>query len=135
MKKIITFGLMLTCVLFWEPVLAQNETKASPEPQIDPAVVVYYFHYTRRCATCNAVEDVARNTVIEHFGQQVDFESCNLDETVGELIGEDFDVTGQTLLLVSKDNRIDLTTKAFLWARSNPDKLKKLLIEQIDSLL
>jgi len=33
-----------------------GKDKSSPVVTVDQEVEVYYFHYTRRCATCQAVE-------------------------------------------------------------------------------
>ena len=63
------------CFLFTTllPVSAQILEKVDAEEVSTPKVTVYYFHYSRRCATCNAVEDVARSLVIEKYGKNADF--------------------------------------------------------------
>lgn len=98
-------------------------------------VAVYYFHFTHRCATCRAVEDVSKEAVKELYGDKVTFAGYNLDEENGEAKGKELKVRGQTLLIVSGDTRIDLTDEGFMNARSNPDKLKALIKEKIDPLL
>lgn len=112
-----------------------NPVKESPEPKMETKVMVYYFHFTRRCATCNAVEDVARKTVIENYGSDVDFESCNLDLDEGQLKGEELNISVQALLIVRDDVQVNLTNEAFLNARSHPEKLTKLIQKEIDALL
>ena len=101
----------------------------------DAKVEVYYFHYTRRCVTCQAVESVSKEAVTEFYGGKVAFADFNLDEEAGEAKGKEFEVAGQTLLIVSGDTKIDLTNEGFMNARSNPDKLKAILKEKIDPLL
>lgn len=98
-------------------------------------VEVYYFHYTRRCATCNAVENVTKETIKENYGSSVIFSDINLDEKSGEAKGKELDISGQTLLIVSGDTKINLTNEGFMNARANPDKLKQILKENIDPLL
>ncbi len=98
-------------------------------------VIVYYFHFERRCATCHAVENVSRESVEELYGDKVSFEAFNLDEEEGEIKGSEVDVTGQSLLIVSGDTKIDITNEGFMNARSNPDKLKKIIKEKVDPLL
>ena len=44
-------------------------------------------------------------------------------------------VSGQTLLIVSGDTRINITNEGFLNARSDPGKLKQIMKEKIDPLL
>ncbi len=98
-------------------------------------VEVFYFHYTRRCVTCQSVEKVSRETVADLYGDKVSFTDFNLDEEKGKQKGEQLGVSGQTLLIVNGDNRINITNEGFMNARSNPDKLKQIIKEKIDPLL
>lgn len=98
-------------------------------------VEVYYFHYTRRCVTCQSVENVSREAVDELYGEKVVFTDFNLKEENGRQKGEQLGVSGQTLLIVSGDTKINITNEGFMNARSNPDKLKQIIKEKIDPLL
>nr|WP_321409870.1 nitrophenyl compound nitroreductase subunit ArsF family protein [uncultured Carboxylicivirga sp.] len=98
-------------------------------------VEVFYFHFNRRCATCNAVEEVSKLAIAETYGDKVSFESCNLDEKEGKEKGNNLGVSAQTLLIVSGEAKINITSQAFMNARSNPEKLKALIKEKIDPLL
>ena len=115
---------------------AQSETKEK-ETSLKNAgnVEVYYFHMTRRCETCQAVEKVTKEALTEYYGNKIPFAEYNLEEETGEEKGKDLEVSGQTLLIVSGDNRINLTSEGFMYARNNPDKLKKLIKEKVDALL
>jgi hypothetical protein len=98
-------------------------------------VEVYYFHYTRRCATCLSVESVSKEAVAELYGDKVIFSDFNLEDEKGKQKGEQLGIHGQTLLIVSRDTKMNITNEAFLNARSNPDKLKQIIKEKIDPLL
>lgn len=98
-------------------------------------VEVFYFHYTRRCATCNAVESVSKEAVAELYGNKVAFAGYNLEEEAGKAKGKELEVSGQTLLIVAGDTKINITNEGFMNARSNPDKLKAIIKEKIDPLL
>lgn len=98
-------------------------------------VEVFYFHNTRRCATCNAVEDVTRTTLAEQFDQEIPFTSYNLEEEDGKKKAAELGVAGQTLLVVKGEKKINLTNEGFMYARSNPDQLKQVLAENIRPLL
>jgi len=124
MRKIILMSLLFASIL----------TNAATK------VEVYYFHYSRRCATCNAVEEVSKKTIIESFASQfkkheITFKSVNLDEKSSALLAKKCKAEGQSLLIISNGKRIDLTEKAFMYARSNPDKLKAEVKKTIDALL
>ena len=115
---------------------AQTNTN-SENTQLSKAekIEVFYFHYSRRCATCNAVENVSKEAVAEFYGSKVSFASYNLDEEVGETKGKDFEISGQTLLIVADDTKINITNEAFMYARSNPEKLKQIITEKIDPFM
>ena len=102
---------------------------------ISENVEVYYFHMTRRCVTCQAVESVTKEALNEFYGNKVPFSEYNLEEENGERKGQDLEVSGQSLLIVKGDTKVDLTSEGFMYARTNPDKLKKLIKEKVDTLL
>ena len=108
----------------------QSYKVAKPEK-----VEVFYFHFTRRCATCKAVESVSKDAIRELYGEQVGFEEYNLDEASGKAKGGQLGISGQTLLIIAGDTKIDITNEGFMNARSNPEKLKQIIKEKIDPLL
>ncbi|MCF8349234.1 MAG: nitrophenyl compound nitroreductase subunit ArsF family protein [Bacteroidales bacterium] len=100
-------------------------------------IEVYYFHNTRRCATCNAVEQVTRETLEEGYPEQmksgvITFQSLNIEEGETEALAKKLGVSGQTLLIVKGDKKTDLTNDAFMYARTKPDKLKEKVKNAID---
>ncbi len=103
-------------------------------------VTVYYFHFTRRCMTCNNVEKVAREAVETQYAPQVKaneitFKSVNLDEKAGEAIGAKYKIEGQCLVVICGDKRVDLTDKGFMYANDSPEKLKAEIKKAVDGLL
>ena len=62
-------------------------------------VEVFYFHYTRRCVTCKAVEDVSRDAIAELYGETVPFTGYNLEEEEGKEKARDLDVSGHQLFI------------------------------------
>lgn len=108
---------------------------------LSPDVVqVYYFHNTKRCATCNAVEDETRMALDLFYQDElesgnIEFTALNLEEEEGEHMAELLQVSGQTLLLVRGEARVNLTNEGFINARTNPTGFHEILISQIDKLL
>jgi hypothetical protein len=98
-------------------------------------VQVYYFHMSRRCATCKAVEDVSRQAVQEMSSEKVSFEAYNLEKPEGENKANELNVSGQTLLIAGGDKKINITREGFMHARTRPEKLKEILQEKVKSLL
>ncbi len=98
-------------------------------------VKAYYFHGTRRCATCMAVEAVSKEAIKEYYGNKVIFESINGEEESDNPLLMKYKITGTALLIVNGDEKADLTNEAFLNARTNPDQFKSKLKSTIDSML
>lgn len=113
-----------------------EETKMAETGKIE----VYYFHFTRRCATCNAVENVTKETLQASYTEKMEnneitFLSVNLDEENSKAIAEKIGVSAQALLVVSGDKKIDLTNDGFMHAKNNPEKLKVKIEETINAIL
>lgn len=98
-------------------------------------VMAYYFHSSRRCATCEAVERVTIETLKEHYGDKVSFASINREEDENKAMVDKYKINAQTLIIVKGDDIVDLTSNAFLNARSNPEKLEKKITSTIDKML
>ena len=98
-------------------------------------VQVYYFHMSRRCATCKAVEDVSRQAVQEMNSDKVNYAAYNLEEPEGKKMAEKLNVSGQTLLIAGGDKKINLTREGFMHARTQPEKLIEMMQEKVKSLL
>ncbi len=102
-------------------------------------VEVYYFHYERRCATCQAVEDESQKALNELYPDKVKsgdmtFLSVNIEDETNNALVEKYKVSGQTLLVVKGSKQENLTNTAFMYAKTNPDKLKKEIGKAIDKL-
>jgi hypothetical protein len=112
---------------------SEKETLAENQELVK--VKAYYFHATRRCATCQAVEAVSKEAIKEYYGDKVTFESINRDEEKENPLMTKYKVNGQTLLIINGEKKVDLTNDAFLNARTNPDKFKSKLKSTIDSMM
>lgn len=103
-------------------------------------VEIIYFHMTRRCLTCNAVESEAIKHIEALYPRQVKagtvkFISVNLEEESSKPIMERARTTGQSLLVISGDKRTDLTNVGFMYARSQPQRFRQAIKNAIDPLL
>ena len=116
----------------------QTEAKNTAEV-IKPKVEVFYFHYSRRCATCRTVENESKRIVETLYADQVargevTFESVNLEDEESHALAERCGATGQSLLVISGDQRVDITSQGFMHAR-NPDRFTQEIKKVIDPLL
>ncbi len=140
MKRILFLSLMLTFLMSSLSLEAQNKKTQKVATTVSNKIEVYYFHYTRRCITCNAVETVTKEAIAEMYPAQfkkgqITFKSINLDEKQNEAIARKCQAEGQALLFITKGKRIDLTDKGFMYAKSSPDKLKTEVKKTVDALL
>jgi len=116
----------------------RDEGKA-PENNSDK-IEAYYFHFTARCVTCRTIEANTKENLETLYPQHlkngmITFQSLNLDEAPNKQIAEKLGVSGQTLLLVKGDQKINLTNDGFLYAVGKPEKFKEIINEKVDFLL
>lgn len=97
-------------------------------------VQVLYFHATRRCATCQAVEEETVKTLKEAFNNKVPFQSINREEDKKNPLLKKYKVNGQTLLIIKGDKVVNLTNDAFMYARTSPEKFNEKLKETIQTM-
>ena len=119
---------------------AQTTENQKTENVLSEDVQVYYFHNTMRCATCNAVENETKVALEMFFEDKmkagtIDFTSLNLEEDEGKTMAETLHVSGQTLLIVKGETKLNLTNEGFMNARTNPTKFHEIIKTQIDKLL
>ncbi|HEY3373148.1 MAG TPA: nitrophenyl compound nitroreductase subunit ArsF family protein [Prolixibacteraceae bacterium] len=133
MKKFI----FLSCALFLMTSISLHAQTARKESQSSSSnkVEAYYFHNTVRCVTCKSVEAEAKADLESLYGNQVIFKALNLEENATKAIAEKLQVSGQTLLIVKGDQKINLTNEGFMYARTNPKKFKSIMKEKVDKLL
>jgi hypothetical protein len=103
-------------------------------------IEAYYFHFTARCVTCRTIEAKAKENLETLYPNQVKqglitFQSLNLDEAPNKTLADKLGISGQALLLVKGDQKINLTNEGFLYAVSKPEKFKEIINEKVDGLL
>lgn len=135
--------LLLALVLVL-PVLSCNAQPAKKEVKTTDAasdkIEAFYFHFTARCTTCKTIEAQAKEDLEALYPSQMKsglltFQSLNLDDKSSNAIAEKLGVTGQTLLIVKGDQKINITNEGFMYAVVKPDKFKQIINEKVDGLL
>lgn len=139
MKQITLFSFALLMMLGSLSCNAQADKKAVEGTAVSAKVVVYYFHFSRRCATCISVEENARKAFESLYADQVTkgeycFKGINLDEDGSKPVADKLGIGGQTLVVVCGDKKIDITDKGFMNAH-NPDKMKEEIKKAVELAL
>jgi len=127
------------------PVLSCNAQQTKKEASVSESsggekIEAYYFHFTTRCMTCRTIEAKAKENLETLYPNQVKqglitFRSVNLDETSSKPLADKLGVSGQTLLIVKGDQKINLTNEGFMYAVVKPEKFKEIINEKVDGLL
>ncbi len=123
----------------------QDSTENTVKNDIpDAKVQVIYFHATNRCATCNAVENIASELIQEHYKEEYDegiiyFKSLNLEEPQNEELVNKYEIAFSTLLIITYEDGeeivTDFTDTAFRYAKNQPDEYKELLKVELEKVL
>ncbi|MFO7672041.1 MAG: nitrophenyl compound nitroreductase subunit ArsF family protein [Bacteroidales bacterium] len=136
MKKLSLFSAILMALFLSGSCSAQPDRNSEKETVVQANdIEVFYFHYTRRCVTCQAVETVSGEAVKELYGDSVPFKGYNLDETEGQEKAKELGISGQTLMIIHGDKKINITNEGFMYARINPEKLKQVISDHITPML
>ena len=128
---IFSFTLVLMSVFFSNAQTSEKDTKST----VNSRVEAYYFHMSTRCVTCKSVEAEAKKDLEALYGEKISFKAINLEEDANKAIIERLKISGQTLLLVKGDTKINITNEGFMYARNNPEKFKSIIKEKVDGLL
>lgn len=132
MKKVIFLSLAL---IIMSNFICNAQTSKKVPAGSSNQVEAYYFHNTARCTTCKTVEAEAKSDLLNLYGNRVTFKALNLEDDATNPIAEKLKVSGQTLLIVKGDQKINLTNEGFLYAVTNPAKLKSIIKAKVDPLL
>ena len=141
MKKLISLSVVVLLVVsFFSVNTLAADKKTQTTVSKSAKIEVYYFHFTRRCVTCQAVETETQAAIAALYPLQaknglITFKAVNLDEKTSEALAKKCKAEGQALLVISAGKRIDLTEQGFMYAKSSPEKLKAELKKTIDPLL
>jgi phage portal protein BeeE len=128
MKRVVFFSIVITAIVCSFAGNAQTSKSTAK-------VEAYYFHNAVRCTTCKTVEAEAKTDLKELYGDKVTFQALNLEDKTTNEIAKKLEISGQTLLVVKGDTKINLTNEGFLYAVTDPDKFKSIIKEKVDPLV
>lgn len=106
--------------------------------QNDEKVTVYYFHNKRRCPTCMAIEKETKMVLQEEaFASAVEkgdiiFKSVNAEDASNKKLVKQLGVAGSALIVTKGETKTDLTSKGFMYALKQPEKLREALRETLN---
>lgn len=105
----------------------------------DNKTMVYYFHNSRRCPTCMAIEKETKKVLKEkpysdakENGELI-FKSYNAENAANKKLVKELGVTGSALIVVKNGEKTDLTSKGFMYGLKQPEKLRAALREVLNN--
>ena len=136
MKKIALI-ISILAIIFVIQSCKNGNNKTGNSVEFNEKITIAYFHSERRCKTCVAVGDVAKNTYKENFKDNKDiaFKEINIDDKANDEIAEKYEIAGSALLIIVDGKAEDITGMAFQNALSNPNVLEEKIIELVNSEL
>jgi hypothetical protein len=140
MKTYRLFIALLLMTPFFACTAQPSKKEAKGSASNSDKIEAYYFHFTARCTTCRTIEASTKENLEKLYPNQVNqglitFQSVNLDEDSSKPLAEKLGVSGQTLLLVKGDQKINLTNEGFMNAVVKPEKFQEIINEKVDGLL
>jgi thiol-disulfide isomerase/thioredoxin len=115
----------------------KNSISENVDIEVTAKVMVYYFHGKKRCKTCITIQEVAAKTIMENFADNTDVKFLEIDfsEKANEELAEKYEVASSSLIIVSVNEHIDLTSTAFANAVRNPEILNETIVSEINNFL
>lgn len=140
LRIFISFTLLAFCFSCSSKPSANAEKNDEVSSVNSDRIEAYYFHFTARCVTCLTIEAKAKEYLETLYPNLINsglltFQSLNLEEDATKPIAKRLGVTGQCLLIVKGEQKIDLTNEGFLYAVVKPEKFREIINEKVDGLL
>ena len=111
MKKLITAILLVFVVVSIVAIInKENQTEQTiDQPVLNDKTVVYYFHGTKRCKTCNKIESLTREAVNQNFAEDLTsgalkMKSVNVEHAENEHFVKDFQLSTKTVVVAKYNN-------------------------------
>ena len=139
MKRITFFISLLTLITLFISCTGKGNIKEVATAISSTGVNVYYFHFTRRCATCMAVEENGRKAFEALYQNEIkageySFSSLNLDEESTKEIADKLGVGGQSMLVVRGDKKLDITAAVWMSAH-DIEKMKEEIRSGVEKVM
>lgn len=103
-------------------------------------IQIVLFHLEKRCASCNAVEQETVYVLENNFREasetgEIRMISLDFQDSEGKKAAKILRASGQTLFVVRSDRIFDLTSEAFMFAQTHPERYRSALTETLNKLL
>ena len=108
------------------------DTKIDGEYVGDDVTQVFYFHTKKRCATCNAIEQLTKQ-VVDSLAQ-AGIVMRTVDITENESLADKYEISWSSLVLDRGGKIENLTDMAFRYAKNRPQEFKSKLVDALKKI-
>jgi len=103
-------------------------------------IQIVLFHLARRCESCNAVEDETKAFLEERYSEElasgkIRFVSLDYQSDNGKDAARQLKASGQSLFIVKGDTVSDLTSPAFMFSVTHPERYRDALTRELDTYI
>ena len=117
--------------------------KTEAKEKIESKVIAYYFHSTRRCATCKKLEEYAREAIEGGFEDELEngilvIKSVNTDQDENQHFIDDYKLYTKALILsrVKEGEEVEWVNLDKIWKLvGNEDKYKAYVTSELEEFL
>lgn len=145
-KRIITILLLLFVVFSVGMIIKKEVTKTAPINQIvldEAKTVVYYFHGTKRCKTCNRIEALTREAIEQNFSDKLsesklEIKSINVEKSENKHFVEDFQLSMKTVVVANYEKGKIATWENCdkVWQLvGNEDEFQNYIVNEVNRLV
>ena len=134
-------SMMLASLLAVTACMNRNNMEKNfiPPSFSDDIIEVYFFHFSRKCANCEAIKSETASILKENYPDEwsegkIVFRMVNTETKQGLQIAEDLDIVGQQVLIFMGEKWSEVTQPAFLFAHEDPNRYARILVEEINRL-
>lgn len=119
------------------------KTKDNPPVEKKTKIFAYYFHGSRRCPTCHALEEYSRDAIEKYFSSELkegkmEFKTINIEESGNEHYAQDYQLYTKSLILSLKENDKVKKWKNLeaIWDNvGNREKFEQYVKKEVDEFL
>ncbi|NIS17703.1 MAG: hypothetical protein GWO41_15105 [candidate division Zixibacteria bacterium] len=120
-----------------------SDEKKDAESDNDTKVIAYYFHSTRRCATCRKLEEYSREAIEEGFENELEkglleINAVNTDEKENKHFIDDYKLYTKALILskVEDGKEVEWVNLDKIWKLvGDEDKYKAYVTSEVKEFL
>ena len=129
-----------------EPATKQKQETPSPLTEVksqNSKVIVYYFHGTFRCTTCQNIEKYSKEAIEHYFPNELkngklEFKALNVEEAENRHYIQDYQLFSRALVisLVKQDKEATWKNLTDVWKHvRDKDKFFQYVKDEVDKLL